>query len=43
MPEPRVSVGEVASHLGVAKDSVYRRIETKGLPAHRSGRLRRGK
>ena len=39
MPEPWVSVDEVASHLGVAKDSVYRWIEKKGLPAHRMGRL----
>ena len=39
MPEPWVSVDEVASHLGVAKDSVYRWIEKKGLPAHRVGRL----
>lgn len=39
MPEPWVSVDDVASHLGVAKDSVYRWIETKGLPAHRVGRL----
>ena len=37
--EPRVAVGDVAKHLGVAKDSVYRRIETKELPAHRVGRL----
>ncbi len=39
MPEPWVSVDDVASHLGVAKDSVYRWIETKRLPAHRVGRL----
>ena len=39
MPEPWVSVDEVANHLGVAKDSVYRWIETKVLPAHRVGRL----
>jgi len=39
MPEPWVSVEEVASHLGVAKESVYRWIEAKGLPAHRVGRL----
>jgi excisionase family DNA binding protein len=32
-------VDEVANHLGVAKDSVYRWIETKALPAHRVGRL----
>lgn len=39
MLEPWVSVEEVASHLGVAKASVYRWIEGKGLPAHRVGRL----
>lgn len=39
MPEPWVSVEEVASHLGVAKDTVYRWIERKKLPAHRVGRL----
>jgi len=39
MSEPWVSVEDVAKHLGVAKDSVYRWIETKGLPAHRVGRL----
>ena len=39
MPEPWVSVEDVASHLGVAKESVYRWIEGKGLPAHRVGRL----
>ena len=39
MTEPWVPVDKVATHLGVAKDSVYRWIETKGLPAHRVGRL----
>lgn len=33
------SVNEVARHLGVAADTVYRWIEKKGLPAHRVGRL----
>ena len=37
--EPWVSVDVVADHLGVAKDSVYRWIEQKSLPAHRVGRL----
>ncbi len=37
--EPWASVEEVAKHLGVAKDSVYRWIEKKRLPAHRMGRL----
>jgi excisionase family DNA binding protein len=37
--EPWVSVDDVAKHLGVAKDSIYRWIETRRLPAHRIGRL----
>ena len=38
-----VRVEDVAVHLGVAKDSVYRWIEERGLPAHRVGRLFRFK
>jgi excisionase family DNA binding protein len=38
-----VGVHDVAAHLGVAKDSVYRWIEERGLPAHRVGRLFRFK
>ncbi len=34
-----VSVDDVAAHLGVAKDSVYRWIDGKGLPAHKLGKL----
>ena len=37
--EPWVSVEEVSAHLGVTKDSVYRWIDRKGLPAHKVGRL----
>ena len=37
--EPWVSVQDAATHLGVAKDSVYRWIETRRLPAHKIGRL----
>jgi excisionase family DNA binding protein len=37
--EPWVSVEAVANHLGVAKDSIYRWIDHKGLPAHKIGRL----
>jgi len=37
--EPWASVDDVAKHLGVAKDSVYRWIDTRRLPAHRIGRL----
>jgi excisionase family DNA binding protein len=38
-PEPWVSVEAVAEHLGVARDSIYRWIESRALPAHRIGRL----
>ena len=37
--EPWVSVEDVARHLGVARDSVYRWIEGRALPAHMIGRL----
>jgi len=37
--EPWVSVDAVAAHVGIAKDSVYRWIDAKGLPAHRVGKL----
>jgi excisionase family DNA binding protein len=39
MAEPWISGEEIARHLGVAKDTVYRWIEARGLPAHRVGRL----
>ncbi len=39
MPEPWVSVEDVARHLGVAKDPAYRWIESRGLPAHKMGRV----
>ena len=39
MPDPWVSVDDVAGHLGVAKDTVYRWIERRSLPAHKVGRL----
>lgn len=39
MAEPWVSVEQVAEHLGVTRDSIYRWIDRKGLPAHRVGRL----
>ena len=37
--EPWVSADAIAEHLGVTKDSVYSWIATKGMPAHRVGRL----
>lgn len=40
MAEDRwLSVEDIAVHLGVAKDSIYRWIERKGLPAHKLGKL----
>ena len=32
-------VEDVAVHLKIGKDSIYRWTETKGFPAHRVGRL----
>jgi excisionase family DNA binding protein len=37
--ESWVTAEHVAEHLGVAKDTVYRWRERKGLPAHKVGRL----
>jgi excisionase family DNA binding protein len=39
MDDRWLSVEEIAEHLGVTRDSVYRWIERKGLPAHRVGKL----
>lgn len=39
MAEAWVSVDDVAKHLGVVKESIYRWIENRGLPARRVGRL----
>ena len=39
MTEPWSSVDEVAKHVGVAPDSFYRWIESRGLPANKIGRL----
>jgi excisionase family DNA binding protein len=34
-----LSVEEIMAHLGVARDTVHRWIDQKGLPAHRLGKL----
>ena len=36
-----VDIVEVAAHLQVTKDSIYRWVDTKGFPARRVGRLLR--
>lgn len=37
-PEPWVSVDETANHLGIRKETLYRWIEGRALPAFRLGR-----
>jgi excisionase family DNA binding protein len=37
--EPWVSIEAVAEHLGVTRDSIYRWIEKRGLPAKKIGKL----
>jgi excisionase family DNA binding protein len=39
LPEPWVSVEDVARHLGVSKDTIYRWVEARKIPAHRVGRF----
>ena len=38
-----VGIADVAAHLQVARDSIYRWVDSKGFPAHRVGRLLRFK
>lgn len=38
-PEPWVSIDDVAAHVGVRRDSIYRWIERRGLPATKVGKL----
>jgi excisionase family DNA binding protein len=33
-----LSVEEIAQHLGVSKESIYRWLERRKIPAHRVGR-----
>jgi excisionase family DNA binding protein len=39
MKERWLSVAEIAAHLGVNPDTIYKWIERKQLPAHKAGRL----
>lgn len=40
MQEDRwLSVDEIATHLGIKRETVYLWIETKKMPAHKVGRL----
>lgn len=38
-PERWSSVEEICEHLGVSRDTIYRWITDRGMPAHRIGRL----
>ncbi len=33
-----MSVGEIAKHLGISKETVYRWVEKKKIPTHKVGR-----
>jgi excisionase family DNA binding protein len=39
MPERWLSVDEIAAHLGVNPDTIYKWITRKRMPAHKLGRL----
>ena len=39
MQERWLSVEEIAAHLGVNPDTIYKWIERKKMPAHKVGRL----
>ena len=39
MPERWLSVDEIAAHLGVNPDTIYKWITRKSMPAHKLGRL----
>lgn len=34
-----LSVDEIAGHLGVSKETIYRWLEKKKIPAHKVGKL----
>ena len=34
-----LSVDEICKYLGISKDTVYKWIDKRGMPAHRMGRL----
>lgn len=39
MEDRWLSVDEIGKHLGIKRDTVYRWITEKNMPAHRMGRL----
>ena len=39
MAERWLSIDEIAEHLGVKKDTIYKWVARKKMPAHKVGRL----
>jgi len=39
MPDRWLSVTEIAEHLGIKKDTVYKWSRTRGMPSHKVGKL----
>lgn len=39
MSERWLSVDEIAEHLGIKRDTVYKWVANKNMPAHKVGRL----
>lgn len=39
MADRWLSVDEIAAHLGISRETVYKWIQRKALPAHKVGRL----
>ena len=39
MEDRWLSVEEIAAYLGIKRDTVYKWIKEKGIPAHKVGRL----
>ena len=39
MDDRWLSVDEIGAHLGISRDTIYKWIDRKGMPAHRGGRL----
>jgi excisionase family DNA binding protein len=37
--EPWVTLDDITQHLSVSRDTIYRWIDDRGLPAHKVGRL----
>ncbi len=37
--EPWYSLEEISRHLGVSKETIYRWLERRTIPAHRMGKL----